>query len=189
MASNFPKLPGFVPTHDPTLVNHRKVSHVKQEQIRNGKNIAVPLYDLPRPPAANFTQTKAEESKSFSQTVFPNHFGADINEQFEPTFVKLDKQVRRSINGVGVISQYFKLQHIHILSVGSTILRLLQGECGREQDGELQNQEANPFLLFGRSHCHDKRTKRSQQWGSTRSLPETPNGAERRRILDSPNAN
>jgi hypothetical protein len=94
MASNFPKLPGFVPTHDPTLVSHKRVSHVKQEVVRNGKNIAVPLYTLPKNPTANFTQTKNDESKSFSHTAFPNHFGADINAHFEPTFVKLDKQVR-----------------------------------------------------------------------------------------------
>ena len=34
---------------------------------------------------------------SFSQTMFGNHFNAgdDIKEQFEPSFVKLDKQVSR----------------------------------------------------------------------------------------------
>lgn len=66
MASNFPKLPGFVPTHDPTLVNHKKISHVKLEEIRNGKNVPVPLYTLPRGPTGNFTSDKPEESKSFS---------------------------------------------------------------------------------------------------------------------------
>jgi hypothetical protein len=48
MASAFPKLPGYVPTHDPTLVNHNKVSHKKLDEIRNGKNVTVPLYSLPR---------------------------------------------------------------------------------------------------------------------------------------------
>jgi hypothetical protein len=107
MASNFPKLPGFVPTHDPTLVNHKKISHKKLEEIRNGKNVSVPLYALPRQPtpmsstsissasstAAGGFGGKPEENKSYSQTIFKNHFGADIAEQFEPTFVKLDKQV------------------------------------------------------------------------------------------------
>jgi hypothetical protein len=55
MASNFPKLPGFVPTHDPTLVDHKKVSYIKQEQLRNGNNIPVPLYSLPRGPTTNFS--------------------------------------------------------------------------------------------------------------------------------------
>ena len=31
MASNFPKLPGYVPTHDPTQVDHKKISHIKLE--------------------------------------------------------------------------------------------------------------------------------------------------------------
>ena len=96
MASNFPKLPGYTVLHDPTIVSHKKISHVKQEQIRNGQNVDVPLYVLPRPPAANFKPEKNEASKSLSQGQFPNHFGPDINEQFEPTFVKLDKQVRRT---------------------------------------------------------------------------------------------
>lgn len=93
MASNFPKLPGFVPTHDPTIVDHKKISHVKLEQIRNPKNQPVPLYDLPRPPQGTFIGEKTEESKSFSQSVHGNHFGPDIQEQFEPTYSKLDKQV------------------------------------------------------------------------------------------------
>ena len=47
MASNFPKLPGYVPTHDPTNVSHKKVSHIKLEEIRNAKNVTVPLHALP----------------------------------------------------------------------------------------------------------------------------------------------
>mmetsp|Transcript_11665 Transcript_11665/g.8136 ORF Transcript_11665/g.8136 Transcript_11665/m.8136 type:complete len:97 (-) Transcript_11665:1434-1724(-) len=95
MASNFPKLPGYVPTHDPTNINHKKVSHVKLEQIRNDRNTEVPLYALPRPPVAQFKAEKNDQSKSFSQSVFAAHGGKDIQEQFEPTFVKLDKQVLR----------------------------------------------------------------------------------------------
>lgn len=102
MASNFPKLPGYVPTHDPTLVDHKKISHKKLEQLRNGKNVPVPLYSLPR---ASLTSTslagKPEEHKSLSQTQYPNPFGTgDIAEKFEPTWVKLDKQVSISlVNG------------------------------------------------------------------------------------------
>lgn len=68
MASNFPKLPGFVPTHDPTMVDHKRISHKKLEEIRNGKNVPVPLYTLPRGPTSTMSGTggKAEESKSFS---------------------------------------------------------------------------------------------------------------------------
>ena len=95
MASNFPKLPGYVVDHDPTIVNHNKVSHVHLEKIRNHKDTTVPLYAVPQPPAKNFRPDKTEASKSLSHTQFPNHLGggAEISEQFEPTFVKLDKQV------------------------------------------------------------------------------------------------
>lgn len=97
MAANFPKLPGFVPTHDPTVVNHKRISHNKLEQVSNPKNVDVQLYALPRPPVAPSVPEKQGQSKSFSQTVFGNHFnaGKDLTEQFEPTFVKLDKQVLR----------------------------------------------------------------------------------------------
>lgn len=50
---------------------------------------------MPRGPQTGFSPEKGEESKSFSQSIFKNHYGKDIQEQFEPTFVKLDKQVLR----------------------------------------------------------------------------------------------
>lgn len=93
MASNFPKLPGYVPNHDPTIVSHKKVSHVKLEKNRNGNNVEVPLYAVPKPPSENFRPEKTEMSKSLSQTQYVNHLGGTVEEQFEPTFVKLDKQV------------------------------------------------------------------------------------------------
>jgi hypothetical protein len=93
MAANFPKLPGFVPTHDPTLVDHKKISHIKLEKIRNAKNVDVPLHALPRQVEKIFLQDKAEMSKSLSHVQYPNHQNANIGELFEPTFVKLDKQV------------------------------------------------------------------------------------------------
>lgn len=43
----------------------------------------------------NFLPNKADESKSLSHTQYPNHGAEEINELFEPTFVKLDKQVLR----------------------------------------------------------------------------------------------
>lgn len=114
MASNFPKLPGFVPTHDPTLVSHKKVSHIQLEKNRNGNNVEVPLYAVPKPPAANFRDEKNDASKSLSQTQFPNHGPNNLNEQFEPTFVKLDKQVSFFVSRVS-------------LRAGAPLPRLLQG--------------------------------------------------------------
>jgi len=96
MASNFPKLPGYAPLHDPTAVDWKKTSHVKLDKNRNANNKEVPLYALPRPPKVDYAPEKTKDSKSFSQSVYANPFGTgDIQEQFEPTFVKLDKQVLR----------------------------------------------------------------------------------------------
>lgn len=101
MASNFPKLPGLVPTHDTWQHDHKKISHKKLEQIRNAKNVPVPLYTLPRGPLGAQTLGKTEENKSLSQTQYTNPFGTgEIVEQFEPTWVKLDKQVRTFITSI-----------------------------------------------------------------------------------------
>ena len=95
MATSFPKLPGYVPTHDCTKVDWKKVSHVKLEEVKNPKNAPVPLYALPRKPEPALPAPKDPKSMSYSQTQFQNPTGADIQEKFEPTFVKLDKQVLR----------------------------------------------------------------------------------------------
>jgi hypothetical protein len=50
----------------------------------------------------NFLPNKADESKSLSHTQYPNHGAEEINELFEPTFVKLDKQV-------SVLEPFYKL--------------------------------------------------------------------------------
>lgn len=55
----------------------------------------MPLHPVPNRAQASYRPQKAPQSQSLSHTQFPNHFGqGDIQEQFEPTFVKLDKQVR-----------------------------------------------------------------------------------------------
>lgn len=55
---------------------------------------------VPNAAAINRAVPKAAQSMSLSQNQFPNHFAAttasaDLQEQFEPTFVKLDKQVSK----------------------------------------------------------------------------------------------
>lgn len=61
--------------HDPTLVEHKKVSHVKLEKVRNAKNTDVPLYNVPKPPQKPNIPQKTAASTTFSQSVFQNHFG------------------------------------------------------------------------------------------------------------------
>jgi hypothetical protein len=120
MASNFPKLPGYVPTHDPTIPCHKKVSHVKLDAIRNGANVDVPLYAVPRAPCdKTFRSEKAEASKSHSQVQYPNHQGTRLDEQFEPTFVKLDKQVLcfKAYFKESVVEARIENHRIHYLNV------------------------------------------------------------------------
>ena len=94
MSSNFPKLPGYTPLHDPTAVDWKKTSHVKLEKNLNANNKEVPLYALPRAVKAEYAPEKTADSKSFSQSKFENPFGTgDIQDQFEPTYSKLDKKV------------------------------------------------------------------------------------------------
>ena len=92
MASQFPKLPGYYTTHDPTIQNHKKVSHVKLDQVRNAKNTDVSLYSVPKPATGAYKPAKNAQSMSLSHTQFA-HAAGDIQEQFEPVYVKLDKQV------------------------------------------------------------------------------------------------
>ncbi len=95
MASAFPKLPGYVPTHDCTKVDWKKISHMQLTKLQNPKTSAPPLHALPRKPEPVLPPEKAPASLSYSQSVFKNPTGGDIMEKFEPTFVKLDKQVLR----------------------------------------------------------------------------------------------
>ena len=53
---------------------------------------------VPNVAAASYAPAKNDKSQSLSQVQYPNHFSAttasaDVQEQFEPTYVKLDKQV------------------------------------------------------------------------------------------------
>ena len=152
MASNFPKLPGYVPTHDPTNVCHKKVSHIKLEEIRNAKNVAVPLHALPRQIERQFLPDKTDPSKSLSHMQYPNHNGEDIREQFEPTFVKLDKQVsptpssKFATHGWPATASILEARYnfinralINIYIIGSPILWILQGKRCRIQVRKLQN--------------------------------------------------
>jgi hypothetical protein len=122
MASAFPKLPGYVPTHDPTVVDHKKVSHVKLEQIRNAKNVIVPNYPLPRPIEKSFLPEKTDLSKSFSHMQYPNHTNANLTELFEPTFVKLDKQV--SFESLNLIRFTYYTNILIPIFIGFEILRI-----------------------------------------------------------------
>lgn len=63
---------------------------------------------------------KSELDKSLSHVQYPNHANTEIYELFEPTFVKLDKQVSASVNSKReiVFSQKF-LMHVTIFCLFS----------------------------------------------------------------------
>jgi len=79
-SSNFPKLPGYAPTHDPTIVSHKKISHVHLAKIANVKDQPAPMHTLPNAAQANLRPEKTDKSKSLSHTQFPSHFGDDSQE-------------------------------------------------------------------------------------------------------------
>lgn len=87
-------------------------------KVRNSKDQPVPLHAVPNPAQGNFRPQKAPQSMSLSHNQFPNHMGtSDIQEQFEPTYVKLDKQV-------SYVSRYRRVTahiiHIDVISNASS---------------------------------------------------------------------
>lgn len=99
MASAFPNLPGYAPTHDCTKTQWHKVSHKQQEK---NQNQTPQLYPTPENPNTQYIPAKNDASMSTSQRFFQNPTGTGFIEQkFEPAYVKLDRLVLR-FNG------YFK---------------------------------------------------------------------------------
>ena len=71
---------------------------------------------VPNVAAASYAPAKGAKSMSLSQVQYPNHFSAtttsvDVQEQFEPTYVKLDKQVSDLVAG-----RYTMRSHTHRLT-------------------------------------------------------------------------
>lgn len=107
--SNFPNLPGFVPTQDidvKTLKLERKLpksecSETRVQQrccrfILIQKNVQQTCYHLPREAAAQtFDQSKAMNPKylTTNQFTYKPLIGDDANELFQPDWVKMDRQV------------------------------------------------------------------------------------------------
>lgn len=104
----FPNLPGYTPAHDPTVtpiqrVAHHRVSANKQELNRDyvsftQANRPIPQYVLPR----RERQSEPDQSRMFNANFMSTTHSVhapmgtqEITEQFEPTFVKLDRQVLR----------------------------------------------------------------------------------------------
>ncbi len=91
----YPKIPGYSIYHNPTVTDFKKISSTMLETIRNGEQKAnKSILPIPRQWDKQSVQIRDERSKSSSQTTFVNHFGNDIDELFQPDWVKMEKQVK-----------------------------------------------------------------------------------------------
>ncbi len=96
MTSIYPKLPGYSIYHNPTQTDFKKISSTMLETIRGGdQRVNKGSLPIPRQWDKKDVQTRTERSKSSSQTTLVNHFGSEINELFQPDWVKMEKQVLR----------------------------------------------------------------------------------------------
>jgi len=95
MTSIYPKLPGNIIYHDPTIVDFKKISSTQLEKVMNNEaklksNIIIPRVNTPEK-----IQVRDGKSLSYSQSTYQNPFGTDLSQHFQPDWVKLDKQVLR----------------------------------------------------------------------------------------------
>ena len=95
MTSIYPKIPGFIINHDPSKVDFKKISSLQLVKVQTGAIKPKEKIELPRLNQTFQVQLRDEKSKSSSQQTFINHYTSDIAEQFQPDWVKLDKQVLR----------------------------------------------------------------------------------------------
>ncbi len=97
MTSIYPKLPGYTIYHNPTQTDFKKISSTMLETIKNGEQrVSKCALPIPRQYEKIPVQTRTDRSKSSSQQTLVNHFGPDINELFQPDWVKMEKQVNKS---------------------------------------------------------------------------------------------
>lgn len=95
MTSIYPKVPGYNYNHDPTKLDFKKISVQLLTKIQNNEIRPKQQIVLPRQKEQESIKVREGPSLSFSQQSFTNHFGSEIVEQFQPDWVKLDKQVLR----------------------------------------------------------------------------------------------
>lgn len=98
MASAFPKLPGYVPTQDLERSNFKRVSANKQDVNRDSKNEPINMYPLPRqnkPTSPDQSGALNANYMSTTHSTYKPTFSGEVSELFQPTWVKLDRQVLR----------------------------------------------------------------------------------------------
>ena len=93
MSAVYPNQPGYLIYHNPTITDFKKSSIEYQDKLKFGE-VKEPK-SIPIPRMAEPEEPTMKRGTSYSQDVFQNPYGSNIREQFEPDFVKLDKQVLR----------------------------------------------------------------------------------------------
>jgi hypothetical protein len=118
MTSIYPKLPGYSVYHDPSKVDFKKISSQMLQKVQNNEIKPKKEIYLPRQSQKEEVKVRDGASLSSSQQTFINHFSGQITEQFQPDWVKLDKQVLR-FNG------YFKESVVELRNEHSRVRRLI----------------------------------------------------------------
>lgn len=96
-----PKLPGYHILHNPLKSSFKRVSSIVLENNRynndnNKPNLLHQSLTIPAETQEKLNlrlKVRGEKSKSMSQSVHVNHFGPEIEELYQPIWLKLDKKV------------------------------------------------------------------------------------------------
>ena len=94
MASNFPKLPGFVPTYPLDQNDFRRVSARQQDFNRDIKNHQKAQFSLPRiQKTIRLDNTRAlnENYLTTNQDTYKAVVGEDNQELYQPSYVHMDR--------------------------------------------------------------------------------------------------
>jgi hypothetical protein len=118
MTSVYPKLPGYSVNHDPTKVDFKKISSQMLQKVQHGEIKPKQQMYLPRQKEPEKVKLRDGSSLSYSQNTYQNHFGGIIDEQFQPDWVKLDKQVLR-------FYAYFKESVVELKNEHSRVRKLI----------------------------------------------------------------
>ena len=95
MTSIYPKLPGNIINHDPSIIDFKKISSIQLEKVMNNEAKPKSTVSIPRTKISENLQIRDGKSLSLSQTTYSNPFRTELSEHFQPDWVKLDKQVLR----------------------------------------------------------------------------------------------
>lgn len=98
MASEFPRLPGYVPTQTIENLNFKRQSAHQQEKNRNATIEESPNYPIPRTtmvPKALVPDHHNLDYQTTTLSTYAPFVRAEAQEQFQPKYVHLDRQVLR----------------------------------------------------------------------------------------------